>query len=97
VATLVALHATAIRYSISDFRRCRPPGTRPKSSTVAENTVVMTTAPEKQECLHALYPWEIGAIKGEVNINHIAVQVAQLVNHDTKGKQIAGFKPPRRR
>lgn len=40
---------------------------------------------------------EVGAIKGEVNINRIAVQVAQFVNHDTRGKQIAGFKPPRRR
>jgi len=27
---------------ISDFRRCRPPGTRPKSSTVAENTARST-------------------------------------------------------
>jgi len=40
---------------------------------------------------------EVGAIKGEVNINRIAVQVAQFVNHDTRGKQIAGFKPTRRR
>lgn len=40
---------------------------------------------------------EVGAIKGEVNINRIAVQVAQLVNEDTKDKPIAGFKPKRRR
>jgi len=40
---------------------------------------------------------EVGAIKGEVNINRIAVQVAQFVNRDTKGKQIAGFKKRRRR
>ena len=29
---------------------------------------------------------EIGAIRGEVNINRITVQVAQFVNEDTKGK-----------
>ena len=29
---------------------------------------------------------EVDAIKGEVNINRIAVQVAQFVNHDTRGK-----------
>ena len=40
---------------------------------------------------------EVGAIKGEVNINRIAVQVARLVNEDAKGKQIAGFKKRQRR
>jgi transposase-like protein len=40
---------------------------------------------------------EIGAIRGEVNINRMAVQVAQFVNEDTKGKQIAGFKKRKQR
>jgi putative transposase len=38
---------------------------------------------------------EVGAIKGEVNITRIAVQVARLVNEDAKGKPIAGFKEAR--
>jgi len=39
---------------------------------------------------------EIGAIRGEVNVNRMAVQVARFVNEDTKGKQIAGFKKRKR-
>ncbi len=38
---------------------------------------------------------EVGAIKGEVNITRIAVQVAQLINEDAKDKPIAGFKKRR--
>ena len=40
---------------------------------------------------------EIGAIRGEVNVNRMAVQVAQFINEDTKGRQIAGFKKRKRR
>ena len=38
---------------------------------------------------------EVGAIRGEVNITRIAVQVVRLVNEDAKGKPIAGFKEAR--
>jgi|GEM_PF-6851108 len=36
--TLLLFRGGCHNEAISDFRRCRPPGTRPKSSTVAENT-----------------------------------------------------------
>ncbi len=39
---------------------------------------------------------EVGAMKGEVNIMRIAVQVARLVNEDAKGKPIAGFRRGKR-
>lgn len=35
---------------------------------------------------------EVGAIKGEVNVMRIGVQVARLVNHEAKDKTIAGFR-----
>ena len=38
---------------------------------------------------------EVGAIRGEVNITRIAVQVVRLVNEDAKSKPIAGFKEAR--
>lgn len=40
---------------------------------------------------------EVGAMKGEVNVTRIGVQVARLVNEDTKDKPIAGFRKQRRR
>ena len=40
---------------------------------------------------------EIGAIRGEENVGRMAVQVAQPINEDTKGRQIAGFKKRKRR
>ena len=40
---------------------------------------------------------EVGAMKGEVNVTRIGVQVARLVNHEAKDKPIAGFRRGKRR
>ena len=40
---------------------------------------------------------EVGAMKGEVNVTRIGVQVARLVNHEAKEKPIAGFRQHNRR